>query len=69
MNQPMIDGMDGGVPMNSSKTDLAATFLREQRDLLQELIEDVENRFMSRNAALQRIAKIEENIRTLKNLI
>ena len=57
------------IPISSSQADLATTFLREQRNLLQELIGDVESSFMSRNTIQERIAQIESNLRKLRNLI
>ncbi len=57
------------LPMSGSQADVVASFLREQRDLLQELICDVESNFMSHVTSYDRISQIESNLKKLKSAI
>ena len=57
------------VSMGSSQMDLVMTQLRDQKVLMQELLQDLEKDCMTRNAVCHRLFQIEGNLRRLRALI
>ena len=55
--------------LSSGMVDLIMTFLREQDELLKELMQDVGEDSMSVQAVKQRIVQIEGNLKKLRSVI
>ena len=55
--------------LKSGEVDLVMSFLREQDQLLKELMQDIEGNSVSHLFILQRVIRIESNFRNLRSVI